>query len=134
MSTQSELVIKIQKQQDLAEKIRDLQKQEKELRASILEECFGTDNVGTKKTQVENVMVTGTYGLTYKMDQSNIEEALMTDTISDEAAEAVRTKYELDKKKYDALDEDVAAELDDYMTITPSLPSIKIKYIEEDEE
>lgn len=130
----SELTVKIQSQQDLADKIRELQVQEKKLRAEILEECFGKDKIGTVKTQVDNVIVTGTYGLTYKFDQDSLEEAIENDWLSEGAMEAIRTKLELDKRVYDSLDDDTANELDDYLIVKPSLPSIKIKYVEEGEE
>lgn len=130
----SELVQKINRQQDLAQKIRDLQSEERKLRADILQECFGEGTIGSVKTQVENVIVTGTYGLTYSFNQAEIEEALECDALSADAQEAIRVKFDVDKKKYDALDDDASAELDDYIIVKPSLPSIKIKFIQDEDD
>jgi len=129
-----ELVKNIQKQQDIAAKIKELQSQERDLRASILEELFGKNNLGTLKSEVGGFMVTGTYGQTYSFSQSEIEEALEQDILSEEASDAIRVKFELDKKVYDKLSDEASAELDDYITVKPSLPSIKVVPVAKDEE
>lgn len=125
----SELVKKIIDQQNLASEIRELQSEERKLRADILQECFGEGAIGSVKTKVKNFIVTGIYGLTYSFNQAEIEEALENDTLSASAQEAIRVKFDVDKKKYDALDDDVSVELDDYIVVTPSLPSIKVKFV-----
>lgn len=129
-----ELVKNIQKQQDIAAKIKELQSQECDLRASILEELFGKNNLGTLKSEVGGFMVTGTYGQTYSFNQSEIEKALEQDILSEEASDAIRVKFELDKKVYDKLSDEASAELDDYLTVKPSLPSIKVVPVAKDEE
>ena len=120
----------IEAQQRLVDSIKELQKEEKELRAGILEECFGMDTVGTVKTQVGNVIVTGEYGLTYKFSQEALDAAIQEGTLSENALNCIRVKYELDKKVYDKLGEEDTEALNEFLTITPSLPSMKVKAVE----
>ena len=124
------LEARIEAQQRLVDRIKELQKEEKELRAGILEECFGMDTVGTVKTQVGNVIVTGEYGLTYKFSQEALDAAIQEGTLSENALNGIRVKYELDKKVYDQLGEEDTEALNEFLTITPSLPSMKVKAAE----
>ena len=124
------LEARIEAQQRLVDRIKELQKEEKELRAGILEECFGMDTVGTVKTQVGNVIVTGEYGLTYKFSQEALDAAIQEGTLSENALNGIRVKYELDKKVYDQLGEEDTEALNEFLTITPSLPSMKVKAVE----
>lgn len=124
------LEARIEAQQRLVDKIKELQKEEKELRAGILEECFGMDTVGTVKTQVGNVIVTGEYGLTYKFSQEELDAAIQEGTLSENALNGIRVKYELDKKVYDQLGKEDTEALNEFLTITPSLPSLKVKAAE----
>ena len=121
------LEARIEAQQRLVDRIKELQKEEKELRAGILKECFGMDTVGTVKTQVGNVIVTGEYGLTYKFSQEELDAAIQEGTLSENALNGIRVKYELDKKVYDQLGEKDTEALNEFLTITPSLPSMKVK-------
>lgn len=125
------LEARIEAQQRLVDRIKELQKEEKELRAGILQECFGMDTVGTVKTQVGNVIVTGEYGLTYKFSQEALDEAIQQGTLSEGALNGIRVKYELDKKVYDQLNEADTEALNEFLTITPSLPSMKVKAAED---
>lgn len=127
----SKIQEQIEEQQRLVSAIRDLQANEKALRAEILDELFGDGNVGSVKTQVDNIIVTGEYGLTYKLSQGQVEEAIETGVLNDEVLGAIRVKYELDKKAYDNLSDEAAEVLNDMLTITPSLPSMKVKTVEE---
>lgn len=124
------LEARIDAQQRLVDQIRELQKEEKELRAEILEECFGHDTIGTIKTQVGNLIVTGEFGLTYKFNQEALDEAIKDGSLTEEALNGIRVKYELDKKVYDKLGEEDTDLLNEYLTISPSLPSLKIKSAE----
>ena len=125
------LEARIEAQQRLVDRIKELQKEEKELRAGILEECFGMDTVGTVKTQVGNVIVTGEYGLTYKFSQEELDAAIQEGTLSENALNGIRVKYELDKKVYDQLNEEDTEALNEFLTIKPSLPSMKVKAVED---
>lgn len=130
----SEIRGKITSQQALVEKIKLLQAEERNLRAEILEELFGKDNLGTRKTEAAGFIITGTYGQTYSFNQEEIEGVLEQDLLSEEASNAIRVKFELDKKAYDKLSDEASAELDDYITVKPSLPSIKVAPVAKDEE
>ena len=127
----SKIESQIEEQQRLVSSIRDLQATEKALRAEILEELFGDGNVGSVKTQVSNLIVTGEYGLTYKLSQEQVEEAIETGALDDEVLGAIRVKYELEKKAYDKLSDEAAEVLNEMLTITPALPSMKVKTVEE---
>lgn len=124
------LEARIEAQQRLVDQIRSLQAEEKAARADILAECFGFDTIGTTKTQVGNLIVTGEYGLTYKFNQEKLDEAIKTGELSENALNGIRVKYELDKKVYDKLNEEDTEALNEYLTITPALPSMKVKAVE----
>lgn len=113
----------------LKEKIRLLQAEERELRLALLKDLFGEDNVGSKKQGVGDYIVTGKYSISYSFNQEEIEDALECGDLSDEAADAIRVKYELDKRKYNSLDDEIVDELDNYLTAKPDMPAIEIKYI-----
>ena len=121
---------RIEVQQRLVDCIKELHEEERKLRAGILQECFGMDTVGTVKTQVGNVIVTGEYGLTYKFNQEELDAAIQQGTLSENALNGIRVKYELDKKVYDQLNEEDTVALNEFLTITPSLPSLKVKAAE----
>ena len=129
----SELALeaRIEAQQRLVYRIKELQEEERTLRAGILKECFGMDTVGTVKTQVSNVIVTGEYGLTYKFNQEELDAAIQQGTLSENALNGIRVKYELDKKVYDQLNEADTEALNEFLTITPSLPSMKVKAVKD---
>ena len=129
----SELALeaRIEAQQRLVDRIKELQEEERALRAGILQECFGMDTVGTVKTQVGNVIVTGEYGLTYKFNQEELDAEIQQGTLSENALNGIRVKYELDKKVYDQLNEEDTEALNEFLTIKPSLPSMKVKAVED---
>lgn len=130
----TELQERIASQQALAEKIRLLQKEEKELRANILKDLFGENCLGTLKAEVGNMVVTGTYGQTLSFNQDEVDEALANDLLSEDAQSAISIKYSVDKKAYDKLPDEASDELDDYITVKPSLPTLKVKFVAEEEE
>lgn len=121
-------------QQQLAEQIRELQAREKELRADVLSKLFGANVIGTVKSQVCNMIVTGTFGLTYSVDSAAVEEALELSELPEECFDAFRVKYELDKKYYDQLSDAERKVVDKFLTVKPSLPTLKIKVLPVDEE
>jgi hypothetical protein len=123
----SDLIARISQQQRIADQIRDLQKEERELRSGILEECFGMEQIGVQKTIVGNLLVTGEYGLSYKFDQEPLDGAIQDGSLSQDALNSIRVKYELDKRVYDQLPDEVVEELSHYLTIKPTLPTLKIK-------
>ena len=115
----SELALeaRIEAQQRLVDRIKELQEEERTLRAGILQVCFGMDIVGTVKTQVGNVIITGEYGLTYKFNQEELDAAIQQGKLSENALNGIRVKYELDKKVYDQLNEE-----DTRLPIVKTLP------------
>ena len=129
--SETSLEERIEVQQRLVDCIKELQEEERKLRAGILQECFGMDIVGTVKTQVGNVIVTGEYGLTYKFNQEELDAAIQQGTLSENALNSIRVKYELDKKVYDQLNEDDTEALNEFLTIKQSLPSMKVKAVED---
>ena len=122
---------RIEVQQRLVDCIKELQEEERKLRAGILQECFGMDIVGTVKTQVGNIIVTGEYGLTYKFNQEELDAAIQQGMLSENALNSIRVKYDLDKKVYDQLNEEDTEALNEFLTIKPSLPSMKVKAVED---
>lgn len=127
------LLAKINECERQKEQIRVLQESEKELRLEILTELFGVNAIGSCKTIVGGRMIKGTFGLEHKVDSKAFQKALAADNIPDECMDGIRTKYELDKKGYDNLDEEFQLILDDYITTKPTLPSIEIKDVEVEE-
>ena len=128
------LLAKIAECERQKEQIKVLQASEKNLRLEILNELFGENNIGSKKTIVGGIMVKGTYTLEHKVDSKGFAAALAADNIPDECMDGIRTKYELDKKGYDNLDEEFQLIIDDYITTKPALPSIEFSKVVEDDE
>lgn len=126
----SDIKDSIEEQQRLVAAIRDLQDKEKTLRSAILNELFGDSVVGSIKAEVSNLIVTGEYGLTYKLDQTEIENGIEAGLFSDAVLGAIRVKYELNKKAYDLLGEEDTEMMNEMLTVTPSLPSLKVKVVE----
>ena len=127
------LLAKIAEQQRLKESIRVMQAAENNLRIEILEECFGTNSIGSVKKIVGGMVVKGTFTLEHKVDSKAFAKALADDSIPDEAMDGIRTKYELDKKGYDKLDPEYQLILDDYITSKPTLPTLEIKFDDTDD-
>ena len=128
------LMAKIAECERQKEQIKVLQASEKVLRLEILKELFGENCVGSMKCIVGKVMVKGTYTLEHNVDSKGFAAALAADNIPDECMDGIRTKYELDKKGYDNLDEEFQLILDDFITTKPALPSIEFSAVVEDDE
>lgn len=126
------LINDIATHQEIVQQIRDLQKKERDLRSEILKNLFGTDNAGTLKSQVSNLIVTGSYGFTQKLSQEEIDQAIEEGFLPESALDAIKTEYKLDKKKYDQLSDEDRDELDQYVTVKPSLPTLSVKAIKGD--
>lgn len=103
------------------------QEEERSLRAEILDQCFGPNNVGNKNCVRGDWMIKGGYGLTYSLDQEGITNAI---ALGEELPACIRTKYDLDKKAYDNLSEEDSLIMDDYLTVKPALPTLEIKPLE----
>ena len=127
------LLAKMAEQQRLKESIRVMQAAEKNLRIEILEECFGTNSIGSVKKIVGGMVVKGTFTLEHKIDNKAFAKALADDNIPAEAMDGIRTKYELDKKGYDGMDEEYQLILDDFITTKPALPTLEIKELDDEE-
>lgn len=113
--------------------LAEAQAKERQLREQILTESFGPNNIGSRSTMCGNYMIKGVYGLDYKIDQAGYQEGLEKDLIDNEAMGAIRIKYELDKKAYDGLSGDAAKVIDGYLTVKPTMPSLEIKLVKEEE-
>lgn len=105
-----------------------IQEVERNLRAEILEECFGEGNIGTTNCVKDGYMIKGSYGLSYSLNQADIAAAYEEGV---ELPNCIRIKYDLDKRAYDALDEIDTVLIDGYLTVKPSLPTLEIKPITE---
>lgn len=112
--------------------IKVLQASERALRLEILKEKFGDNNVGSKSAMAGNLVIKGTFGLEYKIDSKGFAKAIADDNIPDEAMDGIRIKYELDKKGYDALDDENKKIIGDYLTVKPTLPALEIKVQSDD--
>ena len=115
------------------ELIRVTQASERELRMEILKEAFGDNSIGSLKTMRGGITVKGTFGIEHKIDTKAFASALTSDSIPDEAMDGIRTKYELDKKGYDGMDEEYQLILDDFITTKPALPTLEIKELDDEE-
>lgn len=109
----------------------NLKKVELDLRKKILDSAFGEPGIGTHKRFIEGYDIKGSYGVTTSLDQEGIKTAMECDLLTEEQYECVRIKFELDKRKYDVLDESELKGLDMYITQKPSLPSLSITQAEE---
>lgn len=101
-------------------------KKELKLRAEILENCF-TETSGTLNTFHDGFMIKGTFGINHKLDADSYIDALEAGDISEEVAEVINFKPTLNKSAYQKLPDELSAELDDFITTAPSLPTLAIK-------
>ena len=60
-----------------------------------------------------------------------MDTAIQQGMLSENALNGIRVKYELDKKVYDQLNEEDTEALNEFLTIKPSLPSMKVKAVED---
>lgn len=126
----SELLAKIEMQQRAAEQIKMLQESERALRAEILDACFGDAN-GTVKTTVSNLLITGTFGLTYTLDQKGVDEAIEEGLLNETELRCIKTKYELDKREFDKNADGDIGNLIQFITVKSAMPTLKIKTLED---
>jgi hypothetical protein len=117
---------------DAKEKLKMYQDMERKLREDILHASFGDNNIGSLNCINGGYLIKGSYGTSFSIDQKGIKDAIESGEIGD-AICAVRTKYELDKKAYDSLDDDALEIINEFVTQKPSLPTLEIKLNECDD-
>lgn len=96
--------------------------EERELRKDIAMELTKGLAVGTHKFTFKGLAVKVQTGFDYKVDQ---EIKLSFDDLTDEEIDCLRIKYELDLRKYKALENSEL--LDEFITVKDSMPSIEIE-------
>lgn len=112
------------------EQLKLHQELERTLREQILFESFGEGNIGSRNTVADGYVIKGSFGISYSFNQADLKDAINLGLLSDEALDVIRTKYELDKKAYDSLGIMATAEIDNYITTKPTLPTLEIKPVE----
>lgn len=103
---------------------------EADLRIKLLDQIFGDAIIeGTKTVELGGYKVKGSFALNFKLDAKAVDEAF------DELSEAERAclvyKPSLSKAVYKALEDYEREGLDEFITVSPSMPTIKIERIGE---
>lgn len=123
MSATTELIEKwLEAKKDLAK----AKKLELALRAEILDGAFA-EKSGTLNTYHQGFMIKGNFGINYKLDGVAFDDAFANGEISESVAAVVDYKPTLNKTAYKELTGEQSAELDDFITTAPALPTLTIK-------
>lgn len=120
-----ELINLLTLQHDLALKLKALKDAEAKVRVQITDLLLADKPVGTHKFQFDNIMVKAVKKVTYSLDQEMVYDIL--DQLDENAAAAIRTKYELNLTSYKKLGE--CPLLDDCITTKDAMPTLDVEFI-----
>lgn len=104
----------------------NVKKLERELRDEIVAKYFDTEHTGTQKTSAEGCNLKVTIPKNFTVDQS-----IPYDVVR-ESGGAIKHKFQVSAKEFDALAIDKITELSDWVTLKPGAPSLTITPIEEE--
>ena len=121
---------KIEEYRVLKDAFTVLKAQEAKMRVEILEALFSSDGTGTFNTAVGDYNVKGIFKNNYKLDVDLTNENW--DEMSQAERDCIVYKPNLIMKEYNKLEDDEAPMLDDYITVSPAMPSMEIKEIPDD--
>lgn len=102
-------------------------KLESEMRIKVLNKFFPENNIGTNNTATKNFAVKGTFKNNFNLS-AKISE--VWDDLSPEEQACVTFKPSLKLSEYNKLDEDQKDLIDNYITVTPAMPTLAIKEVE----
>jgi hypothetical protein len=119
------IIEKIELQKSYQVGLATLKALEAKLRIEILEELFPAAGEGTLNTIVGDYKVKGSFGLTYSLDQKQLDENLHI--MTDEERDCIKYKANLSLAAYKKLECFERVLLDECVTVKPSMPSIKIE-------
>jgi hypothetical protein len=105
-------------------------KQEKEQRLKLLDRVFPSAGYGILNEQKGEWIIKGSFGLNYKLDLEMYE--MLQETLSVEEFECIQMKPVLHAPTYKKLTDSQRVNLDLMVTITPALPTLSLKHIQED--
>ena len=113
---------------EVKEKAKQFSALEKSMRIQLLEETFPGERTGqTISTIFQDYQVKGTFGINIALSPKVDIELL-----SPEAAKAIKLKPTLVKSVYNKLSADELLELEDFITMSPALPTITLTPLPED--
>lgn len=99
---------------------------EAELRIQLLDELFKGETIdGTESTFIGEYKVKGTFKLGFKLDKKAMADAYEDLSLAEQ--NCIKFDPGLILSAYKALDDSERQELDDYITVSPSMPTIKIE-------
>ncbi len=105
-------------------------KLEKDLRIELLEELFPDTVEGTVSTELDGCEIKGTFKLSHKLSQADYEEE--AEHFSDAEMDCVAIKASLKMGAYNKLEPSERENIDACITVSPAMPTITIKQIEEE--
>lgn len=119
---------KIEEYLEVKANLDKYKKLESEMRVAILEEAFPNASEGTLNSFAGEYQIKGTFKMTHKLDASLVEENY--DDMSKEEKECISFKPSLSLAAYKKLDEDDGYLLNECITVSPAMPSLKIQVAE----
>ena len=131
MATKIMSVETLKKYLGIKEKLSTFKKLEADMRLEVLSDLFGDNVLGNRAVAVGDFVVKGGFGQSLTLDKNSYIAA--EGELSLEAQEAVTWTPSITKAQYDKLPEEVQLELEPYVTIKPSMPTLKAEFIQEDE-
>lgn len=110
---------------DTAENLKQAKEHELYMRKLIIEKLEVSEAPGTYNIPIGPYKVKVTRGFRFNLDQSTCRDLMENGQLTAIEESCIRVKYELDKRAYDKLSEPLQ-NIDDMLTVTPSLPSMKV--------
>ena len=109
--------------------LAELKKQESAMRIETLEELFDSNFVGTFNTTVGDFAVKGSFKNNYKVNQVEVDQNY--DHMTEDEKRCLNFKPTLVLKEYNLLEGSTSI-LDDCITISPAMPTMVIKELEDE--
>tara|TARA_R110000744_G_C19371578_1_gene562726 strand:- start:23044 stop:23415 length:372 start_codon:yes stop_codon:yes gene_type:complete len=105
-------------------------KVEADLRIKLLNKLFGEGVMeGTETEEVNGFKVKGGFSLNFKLDAKGVDAAF--DELSEAEQLCISYKPSLTKAVYKALEDHEREALDEFITVSSAMPTIKIERLEE---
>ena len=132
-----DITAKLLEWDDLQVQLQQIKKKEMALRVEIAEELTGDDEIGTHTFRFGEIQIKVKKSYNYKIDRDLLDENEDLFTVGENAC--IRRNPELNMKEYKALKaiemsepEVASGYLDECISVTPSTPTLEIRFILED--
>jgi len=120
-----ELMDMLERSRALAIQLREIKKEEMDLRVAIADILGEGKAPGTHTFEQDGFIIKLKLGLNHSLIQDELKEALEDERLSEEELELLRTKYDLRLADYKKADFNTDV-LDEFVIVKPSAPTLTI--------